>query len=248
MKSCKISVIIPCYNAEKWIEECVSSVFKQKYKDIEVIVVDNESTDDSVKILKDLQSSGMDFTLSSAPNLYPHCWDEARAVGFELATGEYFLTMCADDYLHPDFVYNCVAFLNLFEEAPKAIQSPIRGVRDENTYTPYFAPLQKHMYSDLSEFKKLCLTQCPVNTPSVVFHRSLYEKGLLSTQPELYGGAADYDLYCRLAHNNVFIVPSPNWLGYYYRWHPEQATWGVVSSGCNYDQQIKGYWSNKWKS
>ena len=257
MNNYKVSVIVPCYNAEKWIEECISSIFEQTYDNYEVIVIDNESQDKSVSILKSLQTSGLDFTLSSAPNIYPHCWDEARAVGFKLATGEYFLTMCADDYLDPDFLENCVGMLNLINEhwspsvmaaTPLALQSPIKGVKSDEYYVPYFSPMQGHMYTTLEEFKNHCLHKCPVNTPSVLYHRSLYERGLLETKPEKYGGAADYDLYCRLADNNVFIYPSPNWLGYNYRWHPEQATWGVIKSGANYDAKIQQYWRERWGS
>tara|TARA_R110001583_G_scaffold29368_2_gene102907 strand:+ start:6239 stop:6976 length:738 start_codon:yes stop_codon:yes gene_type:complete len=245
MKSCKISVIIPCYNAEKWIEECVLSVMNQKYEDVELIVVDNESTDASVKILKDLQSSGLDFTLSSAPNIYPHCWDEAREVGFQLATGEYLLTICADDYIHPDFIKNYITVVNYFKEKPLALQSPIKGVKSDNV-VPYAPPIQFHNYDNLDQFKQLCLSKCPVNTPSVMFHRSLYERGLLKARPDLYGGAADYDLYCRLADEGVFIYPIPSWAGYYYRWHSNQATWGVLKSGINYDERIQKYWRERW--
>ena len=39
---------------------------------------------------------------------------------------------------------------------------------------------------------------------------------------EKYLGASDYDLYFRLADNNIFIYPAPKWLGYYYRWHDKQ--------------------------
>ena len=241
----KISVIVPCYNAEKWIEECVASVANQKYDNFELIVVDNESRDNTVEVLKNLQASGLEFTLSSAPNIYPHCWDEAREVGFELATGEYLLTICADDYLHPDFLQNYATVANRLKEKPLAIQSPIKGVKGDN-FVPYFTPLQAHYYKTLDQFKKLCLKQCPVNTPSVMFHRSLYEKGLLKAKPETYGGAADYDLYCNLADNGVFIYPIRNWVGYYYRWHPEQATWGVLGSGVNHNEKIQRYWRKKW--
>jgi hypothetical protein len=79
-----------------------------------------------------------------------------------------------------------------------------------------------------------------------MFHRSLYEKGLLKAKPETYGGAADYDLYCNLADNGVFIYPIRNWVGYYYRWHPEQATWGVLGSGVNHNEKIQRYWRKKW--
>ena len=91
------------------------------------------------------------------------------------------------------------------------------------------------------------LTRCIVNSPSVVYNASLYHDGLLKTHPEKYGGAADYDLYCRLIDHNVFIYPSPVWLGFCYRWHSEQATWKVHKEGVNYDKMIQDYWREKWK-
>jgi len=81
----------------------------------------------------------------------------------------------------------------------------------------------------------------------VVYKASLYHEGLLETKPEMYGGAADYDLYCSLANNKVFIYPAPVWLGFCYRWHEEQATWKVHKEGINYDKMIQDYWREKWK-
>ncbi len=45
MSSKKVSIILPCYNAEKWVKEAVDSAINQTYENIEVIAVDNESTD-----------------------------------------------------------------------------------------------------------------------------------------------------------------------------------------------------------
>ena len=72
-------------------------------------------------------------------------------------------------------------------------------------------------------------------------------QGLLKTKPELYSGAADYDLYCSLADNGIFIYPANKWLGYYYRWHPQQATWEMHKDSVNYDKLIQEYWSKKWQ-
>jgi hypothetical protein len=104
----------------------------------------------------------------------------------------------------------------------------------------------KHFYYSLNEFKKMCLEKCPVNSPAVFFNSKLLEKDILKTKPELYGGAADYDMYCNLAENNVIIYPAPRWLGFYYRWHEEQATWKVQKEGKRYDQEIQDFWRNKW--
>ena len=53
-------------------------------------------------------------------------------------------------------------------------------------------------------------------------------------------------LYCKLADNNVMIYPAPRWLGFYYRWHPQQATWKVQHEGKGYDQMIQTFWKEKW--
>lgn len=239
----KISIIIPCYNAEKWIEQCVLSAINQSYDDKEIIIVDNESTDDSVKIVNKLKEKYSDLVISSAPNIYPNCWDEARAKGYELASGEYFFTLASDDYMEPFYINNCMKFLLKSPELIKAIQTPIRNVNAINE--PITNDIE-HIYSSLEEFKKISLEKCPVNSPTVVYKRELFEQGKLVTNPSKYGGAADYDLYCKLADEGVFIFPVNRWLGYCYRWHEEQATWKVKKEETNYDKAIQEYWRKKW--
>jgi len=243
MTNPKISIIIPCYNAEKWIEQCVESALNQTYENIEVIVVDNESKDDSLQILTDKFGQNSKVIIDTAENIYPNCWDEARQKGFSISTGEYLFTLASDDIYGPKFVENNLKFILKAPDKVKVLQSPIVGIDvNGNTNTAE----TKHFYKNISQFKSLALQRCPVNSPTAVYNRELYEDGLLQTKPELYGGAADYDLYCNLAENGVFIFPANVFLGYYYRWHPEQATWSVQKEGKNYDKMIQDYWKEKW--
>jgi len=241
----KVTIIIPCYNSQKWIEECVTSALTQTYENVEVIVVDNESTDESVKILKEIQAHHPDLILSSAENIYPNCWDEARATGYRLMTGEYMTVIGSDDLMHAEYIQNC---MKIMLQAPKikAIQSPARGFsvkEGRNTDTGMLT----NSYSSMKQLKEELLKKCIVNSPSVFYKASLYHDGLLKTLPEKYGGAADYDLYCRLVDDGVFIYPVPEWLGFYYRWHDEQATWKVHKEAINYDKMIQDFWRDKWK-
>ena len=240
----KMSIIIPCYNAEKWIARSVRSALEQTHKDTEVIFVDNESTDDSYAIAKSVGSDYSNFFHDKVKNIYPHCWDEPRSRGLEMMTGDYVMVLGADDFIEETFVEKCLNILHKAKGKIRVFQSPIAGV-DENGDM-----LQKsiHNYKSLQEFKDLCLRLCPVNSPSVVYDAKLYKEGMFESHPEKYGGAADYDLYCRLADNGVFIYPFPEWLGYYYRWHPGQATWKVQKEGKNYDKMIQDYWRDKWIS
>ena len=241
----KASIIIPCYNAEKWISECALSALKQTHEDVEVIAVDNESTDLTVAILEELQKEHSNLILDSAPNLYPNCWDEARGKGFELSTGQYLFTLAADDVLDKDYVNNCLKFILKAPDRIFAFQSPIRNINDMSITLQNISDMS-HSYGSLSEFKSKAMESCPANSPTVVFNRKLFEDGLLKTYPEKYGGAADYDLYCRLADQEVFIWPANRWTGYCYRWHEGQATWNVIKEDTNYDKMIQDYWREKW--
>ena len=97
-KDIKISVIIPVFNAEKYLKECLESVLNQKLKEIEVIVVDDGSTDNSLQIVKNLREKDKRITILTQPNSGS---GEARNFGLTLAKGEYIAFMDADDW-YPD--------------------------------------------------------------------------------------------------------------------------------------------------
>lgn len=238
----RITISIPCYNAEKWVKTAVESALKQDYKDLEVIAVDNESKDNTLSILLSLKQQYPNLIVETAPNIYRHSWDEAREKSLDIFTGDYITFMCSDDYLEENYISKVVEILSKAPDKIKAIQSPIR-----NIVNGLPNGIQTHTYKSLTELKQTLLTKSPVNTPTVVYKRELHEIGLLKAYPEKYYGASDYDLYCRLTDANVFIYPVPHWLGYNYRWHEEQATWGMHKEPVKYDLLIQEYWREKWK-
>ena len=90
------------------------------------------------------------------------------------------------------------------------------------------------------------LERCVVATPSVVYSRKLYKQGLVKWDSENYLGASDYELYFNLLDNDIYIHPNNEWLGYYYRWHEKQATWGMQRQPVNYDFMLQNKWRSKW--
>jgi glycosyltransferase involved in cell wall biosynthesis len=239
----KVSIIIPCYNSEKWVSQCILSAINQSYENIEVIAVDNESTDGTLDVLKDIQSKKPSLRILTAPNIYPNCWDEARSEAYKHLTGDYFTVIGSDDYLSENYIENCLKYVLAAPEKILVFQSPMMGVRSD---THISTGEVMHSYRSIKQFKEMSLTQCPVNSPTVLYNRKLLKDGALQTKPEKFGGAADYNLYCQLAEDNILIYPAPRWLGFYYRWHEEQATWKVQSEGKNYDKLIQDYWRQKW--
>jgi len=96
-----VSIIIPVYNAEPWIDQCVSSVRLQSYQDIEVILVDDGSTDKS----KDY----CDYYLNSSPKCISlHTPNRgvsaARNAGLKVAQGKYVMFVDADDYISEEAI------------------------------------------------------------------------------------------------------------------------------------------------
>lgn len=91
----RVSILIPCYNAERWIREAIQSGLDQTWSDKEVIVVDDGSTDGSLSIIK---SFGRAVRWESGPN---HGGNAARNRLLQLSTGEWLQYLDADDYLLP---------------------------------------------------------------------------------------------------------------------------------------------------
>lgn len=94
-----LSVIIPVYNVEKYIEECICSIVEQTFNDIEIIVVDDGSTDNSSEIVDKLSTSDLRIKVVHQKNMG---LPGARNTGLEIATGEYVGFIDSDDRIKPN--------------------------------------------------------------------------------------------------------------------------------------------------
>ena len=100
-----VSVIVPNYNAEKYIKRCIESVEHQTYSRIEIIIVDDGSSDSSLNIINGL--------ISNFDNISVYCQENmnaaiARNRGIEFANGEYLLFLDSDDILYEDAIFKMV--------------------------------------------------------------------------------------------------------------------------------------------
>jgi glycosyltransferase involved in cell wall biosynthesis len=244
MNDVKFTIIIPCYNSEKWITQCVLSALKQTYKNLEVIFVDNESTDGSVDLVKKIQSEYSELMMSSAKNIYRHSYQEPVEEALRLASGDYFTILGSDDYLDENYIQNIYNILSKTNKI-SIMQSPLYCVRESENKV---VNVIKHQYKSLSEFKEKLLQGCPVTTPSIVVKKKLYDDGKVKWRSDMYLGVSDYELYFSLADQNIFIYPFPKWLGYYYRWNDQQSTWGMHREETKYDVLIREEWQKRWKN
>lgn len=96
-----VSIIIPVYNAEKYISRCLDSIINQSYKNIQIIVIDDGSTDKGVLILDKYKEDDNRISVYRTEN---RGVSYARNLGIEKAKGEYFVFVDADDFVQKDMI------------------------------------------------------------------------------------------------------------------------------------------------
>lgn len=94
-----VSILIPLYNAEKYFSETIESLLAQTYRNIEIIIVDDGSTDNSLNIAREYENQYEHIKVCTQKNSGPQV---ARNKAFELSHGEYIQYFDADDIIHPN--------------------------------------------------------------------------------------------------------------------------------------------------
>lgn len=96
----KVSIIIPAYNASKYIKRCIASLLNQTYKNIEIIVVNDGSTDNTLEMAKQFDITVLDKENGGVSS--------ARNMGLKIATGDYICFVDADDYVEKNYIESVI--------------------------------------------------------------------------------------------------------------------------------------------
>ena len=134
MEKNKISVIVPMYNTEDYIERCIRSIMKQAYKNIEILIVDDGSTDRSLEICQGLQREDSRIRIIQQENSGV---SKARNVGIENSEGEYIGFVDRDDYLANDMyekLLDCMNKSNSDLASARAFIVGRNGVPEDSQY------------------------------------------------------------------------------------------------------------------
>ncbi len=101
----KVSIVIPCYNVEKYIDKCLDSIVNQTYKDLEIICVDDGSKDSTAKIIKNYAKKDERVKYFSKKN---EGVSAARNFGIDNAGGKYLVFIDSDDYVNEKYIEKMV--------------------------------------------------------------------------------------------------------------------------------------------
>ena len=105
----KVSIIVPVYNVEKYLEQCLSSIVNQTYNNIEIIIVNDGSCDNSYKIIDKYKDRYNFIKVIKQGNMGI---SEARNIGLKNAIGEFVLFVDSDDYLEQECIEDAVNKIN----------------------------------------------------------------------------------------------------------------------------------------
>ena len=217
MNNIKISVIIPVYNVEKYIKKAIKSVINQTYKNLEIILVDDGSTDNSGFICDEYANIDERITVIHKEN---GGIVSARKIGINLARGDYAVNLDPDDWIeatayeqvvkiieekHPDIVaYGMKKEFNGFI-APQPIQL-VEGQYNKNEF--WAASCNKVMEYPFFE-QPICMSQC-----DKVVKTELFKKHQLNCNENLKKNVDDAVIFPMLLDMKSIYIDSRCWYHY----------------------------------
>ncbi|HEY1835509.1 MAG TPA: glycosyltransferase [Candidatus Saccharimonadales bacterium] len=182
----KVTVIIPIYNAARYLQRCLDSVYEQTYQELDIIAVNDGSSDESLAILRENANQHKDLTIIDQKN---HGQGHARNRALKKATGEYILFVDADDYIDPSTLKILVAEAS--KTGADAVHCGWKASDDAEQYSP----------RDIFDTRTLTASQCDefLRIPNYFSVNSLYRRAFLRQHGIYFGEGYIYE-------DNEFIV------------------------------------------
>lgn len=180
-----VSIIIPCYNASKYLNECILSILSQTYKNYEIIIVDDgsnsidqiikEVNNEKITIVKNLHNKGIAYSLNK---------------GIDAANGEFIARIDADDKMLPNRLSKQITYLQQHPEC--SIVGGNHLVVNAKGY-----PIGLTAYPETDEEIKICrFFMNPMSHPTVTMRRNIFHNHKYSSK---YQHCEDYELWMQLA-------------------------------------------------
>ncbi|WP_270749107.1 glycosyltransferase family 2 protein [Lactobacillus amylovorus] len=148
-----ISVVVPVYNTEKYLKRCLLSLVDQTYKKIQIIVVDDGSTDNSGKICDSFAKNNSHIQVIHKVN---GGLSSARNCGLQYCRGDYVTFLDSDDWFSNDYIEKCVCELNK-EHVDLLLTPYIREYSRKSIFNPLFS--NKYKLFDSKEINDIILAR-----------------------------------------------------------------------------------------
>ena len=207
----KLSIIVPIYNTEKYIERCLSSLINQTLQDIEIICINDGSTDNSIKILSQMAQSDSRIRIIEQPNLKQGA---ARNNGMRHATGEYLGFVDSDDWVDLDY------YEKLYDAAKKynvdiALATNVRIGNNKTKIKKRLDIKKEEVYNNLQDKIDIChqwKNECPTNK---IYRHQMIKSNAIEWPEGCYCEDKLFTIKAIYYADGIVTVPDVNY--YYYR-------------------------------
>lgn len=193
-----ISIVVPIYNVADYLDDCISSILQSTYKDIEVILVDDGSTDESGKICDKYAMLDSRCKVFHAPN---GGLSSARNIGIAASTGEFLAFLDGDDFVHPKMYAYLYQALTEHPDADYSMCEYFRaskGMRGQvESCTPY-ENIKKIVLEQDVIAQRLYGTCADNDFLYLVVWNKLYRRSFIGNTEFIKTGANDVDYNTRL--------------------------------------------------
>ena len=191
----RVSIIIPVYNSEKYLQECIDSTLHQSYSDVEIIAINDGSTDSSLSILKQYGKKIIIIDKTNGGTA------SALNAGIDAMTGEWFKWLSDDDVLEKDAISELINTAKLYENPSDYIFYSNQNLIDKDG--KIISEVIESNHNDLTSFQQgiILLNKHFGNPNSSLMHKSIFKKcGLLN---ENVGYYEDHELFNELNNNSL---------------------------------------------
>ena len=204
-----ISIIVPFLNAEGCIEDCINKLLMQTYENIEIVLVNDNSTDNSEYIIQRYLSNEKikyykveEETIGNA---------KARNIGIEKATGDYFIFVDVDDYIDKNLLNSLIKYIDEDYDLVKYKMTIVSENQEEIKKVE--GPVFENLTGE-EAFNKLCFEDVLLDSPCIyLIKKDLFKNGDLKFKENTYH--EDFGLIPKVILNAKKVV-SCNLYGYYY--------------------------------
>jgi len=214
----KITIIITGYNREKFLEECVNSVINQTYKNWEIILLDDGSTDKTPTLMKQYAAN--------FPNIYfyekPHsgCWS-TKNLAIRIAKTKYIFFLDSDDFLEKDYLQNGINFIKKFPDYDYYYPPKLKVTDELGNYQDFVWKYLDYNNENKWRIFYYFLIKANGGIPHVgsFINKKIFDK--LGLYDEDLVNLADLK-YILVNALKIKMKMIPNWIGYCNRQHSDQ--------------------------
>lgn len=201
-----VSVLMPVYNAETYLEEAIESIFHQTYKKLELLALYDNSMDGTWEILKEYAQKDKRLKILMLPH---RGIAAALNIGLDAAKGKYIARMDADDISLPDRFAVQVAYM---EEHPQVgvCAAQMRSFQDNGVWVGN----QAVTAMNAEELKAGMLFQCMIGHPTVMFRKDIMARDNWKYHTDVL--CEDFDLWSRMIETVPFVLLPDILLNYRY--------------------------------